>query len=269
MHMPLNTFKQALAGGRTQIGLFLGLAHASSAELVASAGFDWLMIDGEHGPNDLQTIIAQLQALAAYPQPVAVRTVDHDVGRIKQLLDAGVQTLMVPMVETAAQAQQLVRAMRYPPGGIRGVGTAMARAARWNGVKDYFAHADAQMYLIVQIESVQALPQLEAIAQVDGVDAVFIGPSDLAASMGHLGNPGHPEVRAAVEDAIARITATGKAAGVFSADPALAAHYQSLGARFVLVGVDTLLLRNAAVALAAQFQTKGATDQATKAGAAY
>lgn len=266
MDMPLNAFKRALAAGETQIGLFLGLANAYAAEVVATAGFDWLLIDGEHGPNDLRTIIAQLQALAPYPVRPVVRTVDHDVARIKQLLDGGVQTLMVPMVESAADAEKLVRAMRYPPHGIRGVGTAMARAARWNGVEGYFAQADREMCLIVQIESTAGLAGLDAILQVDGVDAVFIGPSDLAASMGYLGNPGHPEVKAAVADAIGKIAAAGKAAGVFSADPAAAEAYRQIGASFLLVGVDALLLRNASVALADKFKSAGS---AASSGAAY
>jgi 4-hydroxy-2-oxoheptanedioate aldolase len=263
--MPLNPFKRALADGETQIGLFLGLANAYSAEIVAIAGFDWLLIDGEHGPNDLRSIIGQLQALAAYPVRPVVRTVDHDVARIKQLLDGGVQTLMVPMVETAAEAERLVRAMRYPPHGIRGVGTAMARAARWNGVEGYFARADQEMCLIVQIESSAGLDGLADILRVDGVDAVFIGPSDLAASMGHLGNPGHAEVKAAVNAAIRQISAAGKVAGVFSADPLAAAAYQEIGARFLLVGVDTLLLRNSALALADKFKKA----DSGKTGAAY
>ncbi|MBS0465763.1 MAG: HpcH/HpaI aldolase/citrate lyase family protein [Proteobacteria bacterium] len=262
MQMPLNAFKRALARGETQIGLFLGLGHGYGAELLGGSGFDWLLIDGEHGPNDLRSIIAQMQALAPYPERLVVRTADHSPAAIKQLLDGGAQTLMVPMVESAEQAHALVRAMRYAPQGIRGVGTAMARAAHWNGVTDYFAQADAEMCLIVQIESVQGVAQLDAITRVPGVDAVFIGPSDLAASMGYLGQPGHPDVKAAVEDAIRRIAAAGKAPGVFSADPAMAAHYQQLGARFLLVGVDTLLLRNAAVALAGRFK------QAAPAGAA-
>jgi len=265
MQMPLNTFKRALSSGKTQIGLFLGLANAYTAEIVATAGFDWLLIDGEHGPNDLRSILAQLQALASYPAHVVVRTVDHDPARIKQLLDAGVQTLMVPMVESAAQARALVSAMHYPPTGIRGVGTAMARAARWNGVKDYFGQADREMCLIVQIESTAGLAALDELLGIADVDAVFIGPSDLAASMGHLGQPGHPDVIAAVQGAIQRIAAAGKAAGVFSADPAVAANYQSIGANFLLVGVDALLLRNSAVALADKFKPA----ETAKSGAAY
>lgn len=270
MHMPINTFKTALAQGETQIGLFVGLGHGYGAELLGSSGFDWLLIDGEHGPNDLRSIIAQMQALAPHPERLVVRTADHNPAAIKQLLDGGAQTLMVPMVESAEQARALVRAMRYGPQGIRGVGTAMARAAHWNGVQDYFAQADAQMCLIVQIESVTGAAQLEAILQVPGVDAAFIGPSDLAASMGYLGQPGHPEVKALVQDLITRITAAGKAPGVFSADPQTAAQYQQLGARFLLVGVDTLLLRNAAVALAARFKPQTSADASPHAaGAAY
>lgn len=263
--MPLNQFKRALAAGETQIGLFLGLANSYTAEIIGGTGFDWLLIDGEHGPNDLRSIIEQLQALAPYPVKPVVRTVDHDVARIKQLLDGGVQTLMVPMVETAADAEKLVRAMRYPPNGMRGVGTAMARAARWNGVEAYFAKADQEMCLIVQIESVAGLAGLDEVLKVEGVDAVFIGPSDLAASMGHLGNPGHVDVKAAVEGAIRKISAAGKAAGVFSADPVAAAAYQGIGASFLLVGVDALLLRNSAVALADRFKKA----DAGKTGAAY
>lgn len=265
MDMPLNHFKRALAARKTQIGIFVGLADTLAAEVVGTAGFDWLIIDGEHGPNDLRSIIAQLQVLAAYDVQLTVRTVDHDAARIKQLLDGGAQTLMVPMVESAAEAAALVRAMRYPPAGIRGVGTALARAARWNGVSDYFEHADREMCLLVQIESTRALAALDDILAVDGVDGVFIGPADLAASMGYLGQPGHPDVRAAIEQAIQKIVASGKAAGVLATDPDLAARYQSLGACFLQVGVDTLLLRNAAVSLAEKF--KASTGD--KAGAAY
>jgi 4-hydroxy-2-oxoheptanedioate aldolase len=258
MEMPRNAFKRALQSGEKQIGLFLGLANEYSAEVVATAGFDWLLIDGEHGPNDLRSILRQLQTLAAYPVRAVVRVLDHNAARIKQLLDGGAQSLMVPMVESAEQARSLVRAMRYPPRGVRGVGTAMARAARWNGIVEYFTSADAEMALIVQIESISGIEALDEILAVDGVDAVLIGPSDLAAAMGHLGKPGHPEVMAKVEAGIVKIVAAGKAAGIFSADPKFAAHYQSLGASFLLVGVDCLLLRNASVALARQFKQEAA-----------
>ncbi|MCG5237904.1 aldolase/citrate lyase family protein [Xanthobacter oligotrophicus] len=270
MKLHRNTFKQALlapAGAevKPQFGLFLGLAHAISAEIVADAGFDWLLIDNEHGPNDLATTLAQLQALAAYPVAPVVRTANHDPAAIKKLLDIGVQSFLVPMVETGEQARALVRATRYPPAGIRGVGTALARAAHWNGVTDYFAEADGEICLTLQVESRAGLDAIEDIAAVEGVDGIFVGPSDLAASLGHLGRPGHPDVVATVGDALARIAATGKAAGVFATDPEAARAYCAKGARFAAVGVDTLLLRNAAVRLAQSFND---TTRAV-AGAAY
>lgn len=267
MHMPINHFKRAIAAKERQIGVFLGLADAYSAEVMATTGFDWLLIDGEHGPNDIRSIRDQLQALAGYPeQKVVVRLPDHNPATIKRVLDIGAQTLMIPMVESVTQAQNLVKAMRYPDSGIRGVGTAMARAARWNAVGDYFAHADAEMCLITQVETVQGVKNLADIAQVEGVDAIFIGPSDLAASMGHLGQPNHPDVKQAVANAIATISDHGKAAGVFSAEPQTAQEYQQLGASFMLVGVDVLLLRKAACELAAKFNTG---DDATSGGADY
>ncbi|NMG71093.1 aldolase/citrate lyase family protein [Parazoarcus communis] len=265
MLMPENRFKRALAAREFQVGVFLGLIDPYCAEIMAGTGFDWLMIDGEHGANDPRSVLAQLQAVAPYPVSAVVRTVDHDAARIKQYLDVGVQSLLVPMVESAEQASALVRAMRYPPEGIRGVGTALARAARWNGVEGYFTRADEEMCLIVQVESRAGLAALDDILAVKGVDGVFIGPSDLAASLGHLGNPGHPEVKTAVADALARIVAAGRAAGVFSADPAAVQAYREAGAGFIAVGVDTLLLRNAAVQLAQRFKTAGTP----RAGAAY
>ncbi|NMG64999.1 4-hydroxy-2-oxoheptanedioate aldolase [Azoarcus indigens] len=267
MQMPENRFKRALAAptdGQPLIGLFLGLADPYSAEIVAGTGYDWLMVDGEHGPNELRTVLAQLQALAAYPVSPVVRTADHNTAAIKRLLDIGAQTLLVPMVESGEQARALVAATRYPPAGIRGVGTALARAARWNGVPDYFARADEEVCLILQVESRAGLAAIEDIAAVEGVDGIFVGPSDLAASLGYLGQPGHPEVKAAVEDALARIAAAGKAAGVFASDPATARGYCEKGARFAAVGVDTLLLRNAALRLAQSFK-----GESGAAGAAY
>lgn len=267
MKMPINHFKQAVQAQQRQIGVFLGLAEAYTAEVMATTGFDWLLIDGEHGPNDIRSIRDQLQALAAYPeQNVVVRLPDHNPAVIKRALDIGAQTLMIPMVGNSTQAENLVKAMRYPDKGIRGVGTAMARAARWNAVGDYFAHADEQMCLITQIETVEGVNNLENIVQVEGVDAVFIGPSDLAASMGYLGKPNHPEVKQVVADAIATVVKHGKAAGVFSADPQTAGEYEQLGASFMLVGVDVLLLRKAACELAAKFNLSGST---LTSGAAY
>lgn len=254
MDMPVNRFKQRLHNGEVQIGLWLGLANAYSAELAANAGFDWLLIDGEHAPNYLQGMLAQLQAVAPYPSQALIRPVVGDTALIKQLLDIGAQTLLVPMVESAAQAQELVRALHYPPQGIRGVGSALARASRWNSITDYLDQADAQMCLLVQIENREGLANLDAITAVEGVDGVFIGPADLSAAMGHRGNPGHPEVQAAIEDAIVRIVRAGKAAGILSADERLARRYIELGATFVAVGVDTTVLMRGLQSLAGKFK---------------
>ncbi|WP_349975852.1 4-hydroxy-2-oxoheptanedioate aldolase [Pseudomonas sp. WHRI 8519] len=254
MDMPINHFKQRLRSGEPQIGLWLGLANAYCAELAANAGFDWLLIDGEHAPNDLRGMLAQLQAVAAYPSQPVIRPVIGDTALIKQLLDIGVQTLLVPMVENAEQARQLVKAVHYPPQGVRGVGSALARASRWNTIPGYLDHADEQMCLLVQIENKEGLANLDKIVAVDGVDGVFVGPADLSAAMGHRGNPGHPEVQAAIEDAIVRISKAGKAAGILSADEKLARRYLELGAKFVAVGVDTTVFMRGLQTLAARFK---------------
>lgn len=254
MDMPRNVFKQMLSQEQLQVGLFVGLANPYSMEVLATAGFDWLLIDGEHAPNSPASVLAQLQAAAPYPVHLVVRPVNHDAALIKQYLDIGAQTLLVPMVESVAEAAALVRALRYPPQGIRGVGTSLARAALWGGIRNYARHANEEICLIVQIETRQGLANLDAILMVEGVDAAFVGPADLAASMGYLGQSGHPEVKAAIEDALRRIAATGKAAGVFVTEPKLAHHYRDCGASFIAVGGDTALLRTAAVKLAAAFR---------------
>lgn len=254
MQLPVNSFKQRLLHAEPQIGLWLGLANAYCAELAANAGFDWLLLDAEHAPNDVRSLLAQLQAIAPYPAQAIIRPPIGDTALIKQLLDIGAQTLLVPMVETAAQAQQLVRAMRYPPQGVRGVGSALARASRWNSIPGYLDQADEQMCLLVQIENLEGLANLDAIAAVEGVDGLFIGPADLSAAMGHRGNPGHPEVAAAIEDAIRRIRQAGKAVGILSADPVLVRRYIELGAHFVAVGVDTTVLMKGLQSLAGQYK---------------
>ncbi|HEY0287944.1 MAG TPA: 4-hydroxy-2-oxoheptanedioate aldolase [Pseudomonas sp.] len=266
MDMPINTFKLSLQRGEAQIGLWLGLADAYCAELAANAGFDWLLIDGEHAPNDLRGMLGQLQAIAPYPSHPVIRPVIGDTALIKQVLDIGVQTLLVPMVESAEQARELVRAIHYPPRGVRGVGSALARASRWNSIPGYLDKADEQMCLLVQIESREGLANLDAIASVEGVDGVFIGPADLSASMGYRGNPGHPQVQAAIEDAIARIQKAGKAAGILSADQKLAKRYIELGATFVAVGVDTTVLMRGLQTLAATFKDAPAP---TSSGSVY
>jgi 4-hydroxy-2-oxoheptanedioate aldolase len=198
--------------------------------------------------------LSQLQAVAAYASQPVIRPVIGDTALIKQVLDLGAQTLLVPMVESAEQARQLVRAMHYPPQGIRGVGSALARASRWNSIPGYLDLANEQMCLLVQIENPEGLANLDAIAAVDGVDGVFIGPADLSAAMGHRGNPGHPDVQAAIEDAIVRIQRAGKAAGILSADETLARRYIELGAAFVAVGVDTTVLMRGLQTLAGKFK---------------
>lgn len=245
-----NPFKAALAEGRMQIGLWQALANPYTAEICAGAGFDWLLFDGEHGPSDVPLLLAQLQAVAPYPVHPVARLPVGETWLVKQYLDIGFQTLLVPFVETAAQAAALVRAMRYPPGGVRGIGAGLARAARWGRVTDYLDRADSQMCLLVQIESAEGLANLEAIAQVDGVDGVFIGAADLSAAFGHRGRPGHPDMVTRIEDALRRIVATGKAAGSLAVDPALAARHAELGCTFLAVGTDTGLLANGSTALA-------------------
>lgn len=248
-----NAFKDTLKAGRPQIGLWLGLANSYSAELLAGAGFDWLLIDGEHAPNNVQTVLTQLQAIAPYPSQPVVRPSWNDPVQIKQLLDVGAQTLLIPMVQNADEARNAVAATRYPPAGIRGVGSALARASRWNRIPDYLHQANDAMCVLVQIETREAMSNLASILDVDGIDGVFIGPADLSADMGFAGNPQHPEVQAAIENAIVQIRAAGKAPGILMANEALAKRYLELGALFVAVGVDTTLLARGAEALAARF----------------
>ena len=259
MQTPVNPFKQALREQRTQIGLWLGLGGTTATEICAGAGFDWLLIDGEHAPLGVADVQAQAQVIAGYPATHAIARVPvADVALIKQYLDTGVQTLLVPMVNSAEQAALCVSACRYPQdsdqggqGGIRGM--AGARASRWGRVTDYATAANAQVCLLVQVETRKALAALDAIARTPGVDGVFIGPADLSASLGHVGDPGHPLVQAAIDDAIARIRQAGKAPGILCTDEAQARRYLALGAVFVAVGLDTQILARQTSALAQRF----------------
>ena len=258
MQTPANPFKKALAEQRAQIGLWVGLADHYTTEICAGAGFDWLLLDGEHSPNDLRTLLQQAQVVAAYPATHAIARVPMGHGHagemlLKQYLDLGLQTLLVPMVDTTEQAKAIVRGMRYPPDGVRGMGG--ARASRWGRYPDYAKQANGEVCLLVQAESQLAVDNIEAIAAVDGVHGIFIGPADLSASLGHPGNSGHPEVQAAIDQAITRIVKTGKAAGILTPDEALARHYLALGATFVAVGLDNNLLARATTALAAKFKS--------------
>lgn len=259
MQLPLNSFKQALKDGRAQIGLWHGLFSPYVSELLAATGFDWLCIDAEHSPNDPRNVQAQLQAIASYPVQAVVRTLSDETALLKQYLDIGAQTLLVPMVESAQQAARIVASTRYPPRGIRGVGSALARASRWNQVNDYLQHCETQICVLIQVESVLGLESLEAIARTEGVDGVFFGPADLAASMGLLGRSADAQVQQAITDGIATVRAAGKAAGVLTADVAIAQRYLAAGAQFVAVGVDTLLLVRAATELASAFKSSSAS----------
>jgi 4-hydroxy-2-oxoheptanedioate aldolase len=253
MKLPVNRFKAALQRREAQIGLWVGLADPYAAELLATTGFDWLLIDGEHAPNDVQSVLAQLQALAAYPVSPVLRIVQGETALIKQVLDIGALTLLVPMVSTAAQAAQIVAATRYAPRGVRGLGSALARASRWSSVDAYAERAESEICVLVQVESVEGLANVAAIAAVEGIDGVFFGPADLSASMGHLGRPQHADVLNAIDGGIAAVLAAGKAAGILVTDKALACRYLAAGALFVAVGLDTSLLGHSARALAAEF----------------
>jgi 4-hydroxy-2-oxoheptanedioate aldolase len=250
-----NIFKSSLSSHQPSFGLWLALADPYSAELCATAGFDWLVIDQEHAPNDLRSTLAQLQAVAPYPVQTIVRPPLGEVHVIKQLLDIGAQTILVPMMESAEQATQMVRAMKYPPAGIRGVGAAIARSSRWQAIPDYLQGANDEVCLLVQIETQAGLNNIEAIANVEGVDGLLIGPSDLAASFGLLGQSTHPLVHAAIEKAVSRIRATGKAAGILGTDEQTTRDYIQFGCNFVAVGADTMLLANAARDLAKRFRS--------------
>ena len=254
MELPVNRFKAALRQGKPQIGLWVALADPYAAELLATTGFDWLVIDAEHSPNDPRSVLQQLQAVASYPVHPVVRPVIGRTDLIKQYLDIGAQTLIIPMVESAEEAIRLVAATRYPPRGVRGVGAALARAARWNQIDHYLTRCDAEICLIVQGETVGALKNLDAIAGVDGVDGVFFGPADLSASMGVIGETSHPDVKAAIIDGIQRVREAGKAAGLLTMDPEFASQCLAAGAGFVAVGVDVMLLARAASAQAQRFR---------------
>jgi 4-hydroxy-2-oxoheptanedioate aldolase len=252
---PRNDFKDALTEKKLSLGLWLGLSEAYCAELCAGCGYDWLLVDGEHAPYDLRSVLATLQAVAPYRSHPVVRIPEGDVTLIKQVMELGATTLLVPMVESAEQARELVRAMRYPPEGVRGVGSGLARSSRWSGYTNYLADANERACLLVQVETQGALDRVKDIASVEGVDGVFIGPADLSASMGFLGQPTHPQVRERIEAGIHAIREAGKAPGILCTDETLAHAYVEVGAQFIAIGVDTTLLANAAKSLVARFRS--------------
>ncbi|AFK56441.1 HpcH/HpaI aldolase family protein [Tistrella mobilis] len=251
MKAPRNDFKRRLTAGEVLNGFWLSLASPVASEALSLAGFDWLLFDGEHSPVDVAGVQPLLQAAATGTASAVVRPAWNDKVLIKRLLDIGAQTLLVPFVQSAEEAAAAVLASRYPPHGVRGVAGA-TRASRYGQTEDYFAVANQEICVLVQVETGEALDRLEEIAAVDGVDGVFIGPSDLAASMGHLGRPGHPEVQAALKDAAARIAATGKAPGILATNAADARRYVDWGYRFVAAGVDVGVLMAGAKAMLAE-----------------
>lgn len=250
---PQNHFKRAIAAGRQQIGLWVSLASPYSAEVVAGSGFDWLVLDTEHSPNEVVDILAQLQAVAPYPTSPVVRPAWNDTVLVKRHLDIGAQTLLIPYVSNVRDAEKAVASMRYPTRGIRGV-AGVTRAARFGRVKDYARRVEEELCLLVQVETREALDNLEAIARTDGIDGVFIGPADLAAALGHLGDPGHAEVQSAIKDAIARIKACGKPAGILAVDEASTRRYIEWGTVFTAVGLDVMILARESEKLAAKFR---------------
>jgi 4-hydroxy-2-oxoheptanedioate aldolase len=256
MELPANPFKRAIKAGRLQVGLWSSLSSHVTVEVIAGAGFDWLLLDTEHSPNELPMVHGQLQAMAGGTAHPVVRPPWNDAVVVKRFLDVGVQSFLVPYVQDEAEAKAAVAATRYPPRGVRGVATA-SRASRFGRVEGYFARAEEELCVIVQLESRKALGNLEAIAAVDGVDGLFIGPSDLSADLGHLGDPGHAEVQRAIEDAIRRIRACGKVAGFLTGDERLARRYVELGCLVAAVGSDVGLLARGAEQLAARFKNPG------------
>ncbi|EED35788.1 2,4-dihydroxyhept-2-ene-1,7-dioic acid aldolase [Luminiphilus syltensis NOR5-1B] len=239
---------------RVLYGCWLGIPDSNVAEMAASAGFDWLLIDHEHAPFELADVMAHLRALAPYPVAPVVRPVNNDPALLKKFLEMGVHTFVIPMIDTADQAAACVRALNYPPKGDRGVGSSLARAAHWGQVDGYLENANDEICLIVQAETVTAIRNLDAILEVDGVDGVFLGPSDLAASMGHIGQNTHPDVVESVANSLGRIREKGRIAGVLATDADMIARYRSAGANFVGVSADTLLVGKAFRDCAGQFK---------------
>lgn len=253
MNLPENRFKRALREGRQQIGLWCSLPGGYAAEVVAGSRYDWLLFDTEHSPGDPLTVLAQLQAVASYDVSAVVRPASNDAVLIKRFLDLGAQTLLIPYVQDAAEARAAVAAMRYPPGGIRGV-SGLTRATQFGRITNYGRRAADELCLLVQVETPKALARIEEIAVVDGVDGIFVGPADLAASLGHVGEPAQSDVVAAVEDAVRRIRAAGKPAGILTPDTAFAKRCIDIGTLFTAVAIDAGILARGTEAIARQFK---------------
>jgi 4-hydroxy-2-oxoheptanedioate aldolase len=253
MDLPLNHFKRAIKAGQVQIGLWSCLASHITVEVLAGAGFDWLLLDCEHSPNEMPMVLSQLQAASGGTAHVVVRPPWNDAVRIKGFLDAGVQSFLIPYVQNEEEARRAVAATRYPPRGVRGFAGA-TRASRFGRIKNYHARCEEEICVLVQVETRLGLSNLEAIAKVEGVDGVFIGPGDLSADLGHLADIPHPEVQAVIEDTIGRVKAAGNIPGILIADEKLARRYLELGCLFTAVGADIGILARGAEQLAQRFK---------------
>jgi 4-hydroxy-2-oxoheptanedioate aldolase len=249
-----NAFKHAIAAGKLQIGLWSSLCSPIAAEIISDSGFDWILLDSEHSPNEIPDLFGQLQAVARGTATPIIRPAWNDAVLAKRALDIGAQTLLFPYVQNAEEARRAVASTRYPPEGIRGVAVA-SRASRFGRTPGYLTKANSEMCVLVQVETRSALEQLESIATVEGVDGVFIGPSDLAASLGHLGNPQASDVQKAIQDAAKRLKALGKPAGILTGNEEEARRYMDWGYLFVAVGADVGLLAKNADALAKKFKS--------------
>jgi 4-hydroxy-2-oxoheptanedioate aldolase len=254
MDIPANPFKRALKANKLQVGLWCSLSSHYATELVAGSGFDWILLDTEHSPNDLESVLQQLQATAPYPTHPVVRVPWNDMVTIKRYLDIGAQSLLIPYVQNAEEAKGAVAYTRYPPAGVRGVAGA-TRATRFGRVKDYAKRAHEEICVLVQVETQTALDNLERIAAVEGVDGVFIGPADLHASLGYAGETNNPKIIPVIDDAIRRIRKCGKAPGILTGVEADAKRWIECGGLFVAVGADTGVLARGTDALAAKFKS--------------
>jgi 4-hydroxy-2-oxoheptanedioate aldolase len=250
-----NQLKQRLQSGEVLYGCWVGLADAYAASVTATAGFDWLLIDGEHAPNDVRSLLAQLSVIDAGESLAILRPPDGNSTTIKQYLDIGARSLLVPMIESAQQAVDVVRATRYPPEGMRGVGAALARASEFGAIKDYVQTANAEILVLLQIESVKGLESVDEILGIDGVDGLFLGPSDLAADMGYVGQPHAPEVQSVIIDVVSRTKAAGKIAGVLAMRDDSVEATRAAGATFIGVGIDVTSLATSLRALATKYVT--------------
>lgn len=253
MDLPVNSFKAAILAGRPQLGLFCSIGDSTVAEMLANCGFDWLLFDTEHTTLDPASVLPLLQAVAPYPVHPIVRPSSLNPAEIKKLLDCGVQSILVPYIRSAEEARLAAAAVAYAPEGIRGL-AGITRASRFGAIPGYHRRARDEICLIVQIETREAFDAIEEIAAVPGVDALFIGPADLAASLGYPGEPSHPTVKQACLDGVRRIRAAGKPAGFLTLDQAFLREVMDAGSVFTAVDVDTAILRRGALAQAERWR---------------